>query len=84
MPNTLFRYTKGIGMIEKPKDEIDNFGHWSDSKDQAMITYYLCEWAILLDNIAKAQQTLNLNEKSLEKLHKEFGHLKDKYPEEFL
>lgn len=84
MQNTLFRYTKGLGMVEAQRDTIDNFGHWSETKDQAMITHYLVEWAILLDDIHKAQKELEKNERALAKLHKEFGHLREKYPEEFI
>lgn len=84
MPNTLFKYTERIGMVERPIGDVQDPESWSTSKDLALITYYLCELAIVYDEIEKAKKLLSEKNKTLTKLEKKYGYLRQKYPEEFI
>lgn len=57
---------------------------WSDTKDHAYITYYLCELALAHSEQINLSNKLKDVERTINDLDKTFGHLKDKYPEEFV
>lgn len=84
--NILFKYSKSLGMMEKLYTDIpvSTLEEWSDTKDQALITYYLTELAVAHDSILSLTNKLRDVEKTIVELDKTFGHLKEKYPEEFI
>jgi hypothetical protein len=73
-------------MMEKVYTDIPISGldDWSDTKDHALITYYLTELAVARDAQANLTNKLKEIEKTIVDLDKTFGHLKEKYPEEFV
>lgn len=57
---------------------------WSDTRDQAMITFHLCELAIAYDSQEKlAKQMYDVNQE-IANINQELAVYKVKYPEEFL
>lgn len=86
MPNILYKYSKALGMLERNFGDIPppSLDEWHDSKDHAYITYYLCELAIAHDSYLHHSNKLKEVEKTIDDLDKTFGHLKEKYPEEFV
>lgn len=84
MPNTLYKYSRSLGMMERNYTDVKDPEEWSDTKDQAYITYYLCELSVAYDEQLALMHKLKDVEKQIKKLDDTFGHLKEKYPEEFL
>ncbi len=73
-------------MIERPIGDIRTSAkeNWSESKDQAYITYYLCELAVLHDEHRKSEERMRELAADIEKLNDTFGYLRAQYPEEFV
>lgn len=85
MPNTLYRYSLSLGMVERSAENIDNFDEfWSETKDEAIIKWYRTELNTILKNIDNATENLRANRKKLEDINEIIAEMKDKYPEEFI
>lgn len=84
MPNTLFKYSKSLGMMERKIGDVQDPDGWYDSKDQALITHYLCELALAQQDQDRLKKELQKTNETIEWLHQTFGHLVNKYPEEFI
>lgn len=85
MPNTLYRYSSSLGMVERSAENIDNFDEfWSETKDEAIIKWYRTELNTILKNIDNATENLRANRKKLEDINEIIAEMKDKYPEEFI
>ena len=84
--NILFKYSPSIGMMERLYSDIQSSSleEWSDTKDHAMIEFYLTELAVAHDAQTSLTNKLKEVEKTIIDLDKTFGHLKEKYPEEFV
>jgi hypothetical protein len=84
--NILFKYSPSIGMMERLYTDIQasSLEEWADTKDQAMITFYLTELAVAYDAQISLLHKLKEVDKTIADLDKTFGHLKEKYPEEFV
>lgn len=64
--------------------QASSLDEWSETKDQALISYYLQVVGLLLTERAVFVDKVNETDLKLENLHNTFGHLRDKYPEEFV
>lgn len=84
MQNTLYKYSKSLGMIERNYTDVKDPEEWSDTKDQAYITYYLCELAVAHNQHAELASKAKALDEHIKNLDNTFGYLKEKYPEEFL
>lgn len=84
MPNTLYRYTDALGMIEETVDNIKKKDLWHASEDEAMIFYLNEKKESILDGIDKLTQSLKENNKELKRVNKQLEPYKEKYPEIFI
>lgn len=86
MRNTLFKYSKSLGMMEKLYTDIpaSTIEEWSDTKDQALIAHYLCELASSYSNRDALLEKIKEIDTYVNALDNAFGHLRQSYPEEFI
>lgn len=54
------------------------------TEEKAIISYYLKTATAISKEISKLKKEILEKEDKLEMLHQEFGHLKEKHPEEFI
>lgn len=84
MPNILYKYSKSLGMMQRNYTDVKDPEEWSDTKDQATITFLLCELAIAYDSQEKlAKQLYDVNQE-IANIDKELAAYKVKYPEDFI
>ena len=86
MQNTLFKYSKSLGMIERKTSDVPlvSFNEWSDNKETAYLVFYLAELSIAYDDKIKLEYQLKNIDERIVDLDNSFGYLKEKYPEHFL
>jgi hypothetical protein len=73
-------------MMEKPYTDIpiSTLEEWSETKDQALAAHYLCELGLALTEREVYLDKVKEIDSRIENLNFTFGHLRDKYPEEFV
>lgn len=73
-------------MMEKLYTDIpaSTIEEWSDTKDQALITHYLCELAISYSNRDSLLEKIKEIDVYVNDLDNTFGHLRQSHPEEFI
>lgn len=86
MQNTLFKYSKSLGMIERKIGDVPlvSFNEWSDNKEKAYVVFYLSELSNAYDTKIKLEYQLKNIDDNIADLDSSFGYLKEKYPEYFL
>jgi hypothetical protein len=84
MSNTVYRYSKSLGMQSKELEEGKGFKDWHSSEEYALISFYKDEQSYIVDAIEKLQHALKENKKMYDKLKDEYCYLEKEFPEEFL
>ena len=77
---TKFFYSEKTGMVQVPDDSPVG----SPSERTALLNFYTSHRSELLDRIDAHQRGIDSVRAEMRALDDKFGHLKDKYPEEFL
>ena len=73
-------------MMEKPYTDIpiSTLEEWSETKDHALIMHYTFELAAVVAERNVYIDKVKEAESRIAELNNTFGHLRDKYPEEFV
>jgi len=82
-----YRYTKNLGLSTVPENTkffTDDKVKLFDTPEEAEIEHYTTTLVQIKDNIRKSSLLVKKHEDALEKLNKDFGHLKEKFPEMFI